>query len=169
MELKVIDNFLPEEIFQHLKEDIVFNPYFPLNMSSGVASKNDPDDNDNFYLTHDIYKDGEPVSDYYGMIQSVLVPITLNVFKPKSLLRARVNCYTHTPNIKEHVQHADYEFENISAILCLNTCDGFTRVGDHDIIESVENRFYMFDGSKLHNSSTTTNAKARYNINFNFL
>ena len=35
-------------------------------------------------------------------------------------------------------------------------------------IDSVANRMVFFDGSQLHNSSTTSNAKERYNINFNF-
>ena len=36
-------------------------------------------------------------------------------------------------------------------------------------IDSVENRLLIFDGIRFHNSSSTTNAKGRYNINFNFL
>jgi hypothetical protein len=36
-------------------------------------------------------------------------------------------------------------------------------------VESVGNRMVMFDASKQHASTDCTNAKARVNINFNFL
>ncbi len=69
----------------------------------------------------------------------------------------------------EHGRHVDYEFENKAALLSLNTCDGFTRLEDGTKVESVENRMLFFDPGQKHNSSTTTNERGRFNINFNYL
>jgi hypothetical protein len=48
------------------------------------------------------------------------------------------------------------------------TCDGFTSLDDGTKIESIENRLLLFDSNKPHASSTCTNAKARFNMNFNY-
>ena len=36
-------------------------------------------------------------------------------------------------------------------------------------LNSIENRIVFFDASTMHNSTTTTTAIGRYNINFNFI
>ena len=36
-------------------------------------------------------------------------------------------------------------------------------------VDSVANRLLLFNSSLNHNSSTTTNAKGRYNININYI
>ena len=68
----------------------------------------------------------------------------------------------------EHGQHRDYPIPHKGAIIYLNTCDGFTRLEDGTKVESVQNRILLFDASTLHNSTNTTNAKGRFNININY-
>ncbi len=81
----------------------------------------------------------------------------------------KVVFYPYTDTVREHAPHVDYDFDHYGAIFALNTCDGFTRLTDGTKIESVENRFFIFNASQFHNSSTTSDAQSRYNINFNFL
>jgi hypothetical protein len=57
---------------------------------------------------------------------------------------------------------------NKYTVFSLNTCDGFTSLEDGTKIESIENRLLLFDSNKPHASSTCTNAKARFNMNFNY-
>ena len=71
--------------------------------------------------------------------------------------------------MKEHSEHSDYPFSHKGALFSLNTCDGYTKFNDGTKVESVANRIIFFDASKNHQSTTTSNAKLRYNINFNFL
>jgi len=71
--------------------------------------------------------------------------------------------------LREHGQHVDYDFPSHAAIYSLNTCNGFTRLQDGTKVDSIANRLLIFDGSEVHNSSTTTDQKGRYNINFNYL
>ena len=83
---------------------------------------------------------------------------------------ATANIYlNNSVGIGEHPQHIDYGFQHTAAVFSLNTCDGFTRLADGTKIDSVANRIVFFDGSSQHNSTTCTNQKGRFNINFNFL
>ena len=50
----------------------------------------------------------------------------------------------------------------------MNTCDGYTKLKDGTKIDSVANRVLLFDPSKEHCSTTTTNVPARFNININY-
>ena len=86
-----------------------------------------------------------------------------------SLLRIKGNFYPHTETLKEHAGHRDYLYSNTGALYSLNTCDGYTKLCDGTKIPSVANRILIFDSSIIHNSTTTTNAAGRFNINFNFL
>ena len=55
------------------------------------------------------------------------------------------------------------------ALLSLNTCDGYTKLKDGTKIDSVANRVLLFDPCEEHCSTTTTNVKARFNINVNYI
>tara|TARA_R100000030_G_scaffold24845_1_gene18018 strand:- start:438 stop:782 length:345 start_codon:yes stop_codon:yes gene_type:complete len=102
---------------------------------------------------------------YYNLVWNEIFSKKIDV---KKLLRIKANFYPHTETVKEHSSHVDYDFSHAGAVYSLNTCDGYTRIGE-EIVESIENRMVFFDASELHNSTTTSNAKGRFNINFNFL
>ena len=87
----------------------------------------------------------------------------------KALIRIKVNFYPHSKELIEHAPHTDDTFSHMGAVFSLNTCNGFTRLSDGTIIDSVENRIVFFDASTSHNSTTTTTDIGRYNINFNFI
>ena len=76
--------------------------------------------------------------------------------------------YPNTQEIYEHGKHTDYDFSHKAAILYINTCDGYTKLADGTKIDSVENRMLLFDASTPHQSTTTSNTTARFNINFNY-
>jgi hypothetical protein len=175
MDIKIIDNFLPKEEFEELKGNIVFNATFPFYFQSYVSHdprfQVDEKTNElwNWYATHSFYNYDKPESNYCPRIVEIFIPKFQEMGIYKSLMRIKANLYPHTDVIREHSQHDDYSFKHYAALYSLNTCDGFTRMSDGTKIDSVENRIFFFDGSEFHNSSTTTNVMARYNINFNFL
>ena len=166
MEVTTVDDFLPPPIFEELKNLIVRNREFPLHFQSG-----DGVGMWDWYLTHMVYLNHEPTSKYYPQISKWFIPILSRqpLFNLRSFLRIKINCYPYTYELKEHYDHIDYGFSHVSGVFSLNTCDGFTRIGNDTKIESVENRIVFFDGSQRHNSTTTTNDFGRYNITFNFL
>lgn len=177
MEIKteIIDNFLPEEEFYRIKNLIVYNGEFPFYISDIVAfPKNNIESEKesrywDSYIAHTIYDNDVPYSDYYNLFADIFIKKFKEMRIFKSLLRIKVNYYPATEEIKEHYQHVDTDFESCGAVYSLNTCDGFTRLHDGTRVDSIQNRIVFFDSSKPHNSSTTSNTKGRYNINFNFI
>ena len=170
----VIDNFLEYEQFKGLKEAIVFNDKFPFSPVKTVTSKRkkikDIEDKRlwSWYMLHLAYENDMPVSEFAQPLMELFSPRFVDLGIIKSLSRVKINMFPYTHEVHEHEPHKDRDYPIKNALFSLNTCDGFTRLSDGSKIESVENRIVFFDGSFPHNSSTTSNAEARFNINFNF-
>ena len=79
------------------------------------------------------------------------------------------NLYPNTEKVYEHEMHQDFDFSHKTAIFSINTCDGYTKLEDGTKIDSVANRILLFDASKEHCSTTTTNVSTRINININYI
>jgi hypothetical protein len=166
-----IDNFLPEDEFKLLRDDICFNNQFPVHLHKYVTYKDNEDEEEqiwNWYGTHIFYEKGVVNSSYFNSVRDIFIPRFTKMGIFNHLIRIKSNFYPHTESIKEHIPHQDYKYSHIAALYSLNTCDGFTRMEDGSKIDSVGNRLLLFNGSKIHNSSTTTNSSIRFNINFNF-
>ena len=86
----------------------------------------------------------------------------------KALIRIKINMYPNTEILKEHGMHIDFPFSHKTALLSINTCDGYTKLEDGTKIDSVANRILLFDASTPHTSSTCTNQPVRVNININY-
>ena len=174
MEPIVIKDFLSDYHFNALKGAIVWNNSFPLYLNSSVSY----DDLINsaswhWYAAYTLYLHEEGVtSSYYNdLVRDIFVPqfSKIDVLKDKQISRVKVNFYPHTWRVREHGSHTDVDYGTTAAIFGLNTCNGFTRVKGSGKIKSVANQLFIFDGLTDHNSSTTSNAKGRFNINFNFI
>jgi len=155
----VINNFLGLDDFYDLK-NLVMGNNFPYHFQSTVETKDSKDDK--FYFTHILYED-KINSPYFYKFKSIL-----DVLKPKHLIRMKINCYTRTEKLEEHKPHTDYPYENKGCVLSFNSCDGYTCFEDGTKVDSIENRAVIFDAHKSHNSTSCTNAQARFNININY-
>jgi len=168
----VVDNFLDQESFTALRNSIVGNREYPWYVCSSVANVPEdikgfkPEYENNFWSWYAIHLV------YATVPQSSSFDYVFQLFRPlmdiKALIRIKVNYYPYTSEIKEHAKHIDYDYRHKGAVFSLNTCDGFTRMSNGDKVDSVANRMVFFDPSEYHNSSTTSNDKGRYNINFNY-
>ena len=89
----------------------------------------------------------------------------------RNITRIKANLYPRTEEVQVHPFHSDTnEIEALQgALLCLNTCDGYTGFEDGTEVDSVENRVVFFDSTKPHHSTSCSNAAYRLNINVNFL
>ena len=161
---QIIDNYLSEESFKDLQTTILWTATFPWYLTNIVSGPSE-DPEGSYYAAHIAYHSCKPTSSIYGKLS----PIVNSLPNFRSLIRVKVNFYPRTSELYEHGKHVDYDFEHRGAILSLNTCDGFTRLEDGTRVDSVANRLLLFDSSKPHNSSTTTDPKCRFNININYL
>ena len=110
-----------------------------------------------------------PQNEIYPNICNLFIPRFQHIANFKTMIRIKMNAFPYTNVVKEHERHVDFSYEHIGAVFSLNTCDGYTKFSDGTKVESIANRIVFFDASKYHQSTTTSNAKLRYNMNFNFL
>ena len=173
MDLKVIDNFLPENDFQMLVNNTINRNdggQIPLRVVSNVENwEKETNDYWSWYMINLVYSMDEPRNEICGKIYEMFVPKFKQFANFKTMIRIKINAYPYTNTVKEHEEHIDFDYEHIGAVFSLNSCDGYTKFADGTKVESVANRIVFFDASKKHQSTTTSNAKLRYNINFNFL
>ncbi len=157
---KVIDNFLDKKSFQELQQTIM-GKSFPWYYESVINSKHSTVDN-TLYFVHIPYHHNAN-SSFYEIIKDMF----WDKLKIKSLIRIKINCYPKTDKLHINEKHIDYDYKHKAAVFSLNTNDGGTHFPDNKV-DSIENRIVLFDGNKPHSSSTCTNQKARFNINFNY-
>ena len=185
---EIIDDFLEYGVFMDISDWISSNTFpwyhqpqvaYPEGKTSGFIS-DEMSEKDieavnqpltklqrqyNFALTHTIYE-GNEIFTTAATWQRVK-PI-IQSLEVKSLIRMKVNSYPKTSELVHHKGHFDLPFKHKGGILYINENDGVTVLDDGTVVESVPNRLLLFDSSRLHHSTTTTDADRRMNINFNY-
>jgi len=158
---EVIDNYLPghtaDKLEEHFLSTLPYWNYQPqITLKSGTG--------EDAFFAFVIWKQPE------GIITrefELLIPI-VEQLNNKALLRIKANLFLATDVLHIHRPHQDYSFNHKSGVYYVNDNDGYTQVGDHKI-ESVKNRFLVFDGSHDHNSTNCTSTPSRVTLNFNWL
>lgn len=163
--IEVVDNFLPEKVYNHIHDtlsDKIDSPIFPWFYAPIVTGEQKENDN-SFYFLHLFYAQDRPQSPFYELLFPLLEEVN-----SKALLRVKANLYPNQGvGVREHAFHQDLPFKHNGALYSLNTCDGYTRIGDEKI-PSVANRIIFFDSSQPHCSTTCSDTKYRMNININY-
>ena len=173
MDLKIIDNFLDVSEFSTLINNTIGRSDGHQTEFRVVSNVENfgvrEEDYWSWYMVHMIYCHDMPQNEIYPNICNLFIPRFQHIANFKTMIRIKMNAFPYTNVVKEHERHVDFSYEHIGAVFSLNTCDGYTKFSDGTKVESVANRIVFFDASKFHHSTTTSNAKLRYNINFNFL
>ena len=180
MKTQIIDNALDPKEFKDIQHALLSNT-FPWFWNDSIA-RNTPTlrelkglehhefgaqiikarDEDSYYFTNQLTS--ETLNNW--PLQPLL---RLVIQEDSKLIRVKANLYLRTDEIEHHDNHVDYDFENTAAILYINTNNGLTVLEDGTECESVANRLLLFDGNKLHHSTTCTDQKRRVNININYV
>jgi len=160
VEYKVIDNFLPEDVFLNIKSELSLS-MIPWHWNDKIAFEED--ECSDGYFASVLYDDSVGILHPAFKIISPL----LDKINPNLCFRVKMNLYTRTENLIHHSDHRDMDISHRGGLFSLNTCDGFTVIEGKEI-ESVANRMIYFDPSVLHHSTNCTNASARMNININY-
>ena len=183
MNNEVIDDFLPKNNFKQLQKFVMESPAISWSYNTKIEGFNTDgeqiiladgsskmtgwvqQDYRLSYFVHVLFDQFKILSDHFGLILPILAHPKIQA---KALLRSKINLYPHHDTLNEHGTHKDYPFPHKTALLALNTCDGYTKLEDEIKIESVENRMLLFDSSNPHASTDTSNSTARFNININY-
>ena len=157
---KIIDDFLPMHDLTKLQEVInstTFDWYYTKDINENALK-----DDLGIYFIHTAYHQGR-ASKYIHMFSPILIRLDI-----KSLIRIKINLYPRTPKLEIHPSHVDTQFSHGGAIFSLNTNNGKTILEDGTQVASIANRILLFDPSTKHSSTSTTDSKARFNININY-
>jgi len=159
MDIKVIDNFLPEEEYLRIKnvmESTDFPWYFnptKINTSKSIF---------NFHFGHVFYVNNAINSDFFELLNKIIEKL-----KPLSLIRIKANLTPVTHKLIKYDAHTDQEFPSKAALYYVNTNNGYTVFGDKKV-ESIGNRIVLFNANEKHYGTNSTNCKDRIVINFNY-
>jgi len=159
MAIHIIKNLLKKKDFKHL-ENILHRENFPWYLNTVVRPK------DKFYqLCHLFFIYHKVNSQFFKDLKPIL-----DILKPRELLRIKANLLFKTPTIIEHGYHVDYRTRpHQTAILYLNSNNGYTRFRGGKKITSEKNKLVKFDGSLWHTGSSCTDQQHRIVINFNYI
>ena len=165
--MQVIDNFLPEYQFRQISNMILSNE-FSWYFFDGVIEPNDGQ----CQFTHSFFDMiyGGRLSDHYPLfdiVQQKLRVSRLDRIKsnlnPKTVFHRKGGYHTDQRNPRE-----GYPLHQKTAVLYLNTNNGWTHIKGYDRVKSVSNRMVIFDSNLKHTGVTCTNEKRRVMINFNY-
>ena len=162
MQYEVIDNYLPQEQFEVIK-NMMMGKEFPWYYAPNVAGPNEDKYINSMYFTHQFCNDALVSSHLFDVLKPLIDKIGV-----KALVRVKGNLYTNVGSLLENDRHVDYDFPHKGAIFYINTNNGPTTLEDGTKIDSVENRILFFDPTKEHYSTHCTDQKVRVNININY-
>ena len=164
MDYKILDDFLPQQDFELLKQELVDGNDFPWFYYPSITT---PDaEEENFQFVHNLFVTNSGINSQHFF----LVEPFLKKLNPDILLRVKANLGTKTPLHIEGGWHSDFgNFQCRTGVFYLNTNNGYTLFEDGTKVESVENRFVHFDSRLRHTGVSQTDTKVRVLINFNFI
>ena len=161
--MKVIDDFLPLYYFKQL-QTILESGSFPWYYSSSVVGYEDK--TNLFQFTHVLWDERPPwngaKSTYYDSISSCFPKLGVN-----KLIRCKANLRPRTTFHRSGGYHTDFD-DVKTAILYMNTNNGWTKFKKGGRVKSVANRIVIFDSNLEHTGVTCTDEKRRVIGNFNY-
>ena len=158
MKVQVIDNFLPSYNFKQIESVLMgenFSWFYNPDAVTGPYAKKE----NMFQFTHRHKPQYMP-----------LVEPSLSRLGVSQLFRVKANLLSRTTFNRSTGYHVDYPDKNYykSAILYVNTNNGWTHIKEYGKVKSVANRIVIFDGNLEHVGYTCTDKKTRVVINFNY-
>jgi len=156
--INIVDDFLHKDYFGELK-NLMMNHDFPWFRNNGVNHDNDGDRQ----FTHLFYNKFQKHSPFYENIEPIV-----KFINPISIIRIKANLLPSTPQIHEFGYHVDTHRPCVTAVLYINTNNGYTKFETGEKIKSVANRFVFFPSYMKHAGTTCSDEKDRVVINFNY-
>ena len=157
--MKVIDNFLEENEFKKLKNEIL-KDHFPWYYNDYKSYEND----NNFQFTHNFFRNEEISTDKWNLVLPVI-----NKLNVASVIRIKANLTTKKQSNLKSEMHIDTGVKNSkTAVFYCNTNNGSTLFMNGKKVSSKANRIVIFDWNQKHCGIDCTDQKIRIVINFNY-
>ena len=157
--MKIIDNFLPMNYFQIIQEMLATD--FPWYYGDGCDYPTSTV-KDMFHFYHCFYERDTP-SIFFDLVKPCIPLLGAH-----NLLRVKANLQTRTLFNRNGGYHTDPWPDVTTAILYINTCNGYTKFKKGGKVKSVANRMVIFDSNSMHAGFTCTDEKRRVVVNFNY-
>jgi hypothetical protein len=164
MMIEVIDKFLDQKYMEQIQNILIDSAEFPWYYNSSVVHQ---EKTSNYQFIHMFYNNMIVQSHYYELLLPCIEK--LNVL---SLIRIKSNLIPRTATHIEHGYHVDTlatETVHKTAVLYVNTNDGYTVFRNGERVQSIANRLVVFDSNIEHSGSTCTDENIRVVINFNYV
>ena len=157
--MKVIDNFLPDYNFKQL-QSFVTGEEFPWYYFRGAVYEGDG----LYQFTTSFFTDGKK-----NMLFPIIEPCVVKL-GIRNLIRIKANLQMKTIFHRKQPYHIDYTDDPPikTAILYINTNNGWTQFKKGGKVKSVANRMVIFDNNLLHAGVTCTDEKRLIVVNFNY-
>ena len=178
MTMKLIDNFLTEKEFVALR-DVIMAPDFDWHFSPG-NDETDEERSSPGLFTHIVHGETVPFGHssssfrllFCYLLHSAPFPGMYGLGLDTTRIRLNLNC--KFPEPCKYMFHLDMSLgpaavQWTTAILYINTNNGYTEFEDGTIVESVANRLVAFPANILHRGVSQTDEETRILINFNYL
>jgi hypothetical protein len=161
MTIEVFDNYTDKEWFNQLVEytkQLNFWMYSPLT---------DYENDGKCKFTHGIFKNNYIFSTLHEFMKPFYDHINCGV-----LIRNKIDFTIRTETPQQNNMHNDIKYIDVpykTGILYLTTNNGYTLFEDGTKVESVANRFVMFDGHHKHCGVSQTDVNERICLNINWI
>lgn len=167
-DIKVIDNFLPDEQFVELQNLLTSNwfPWYKLDYKINPNTKLEHhNEKYNMQLIHTFYNNHRPWSEFLQYLDCIN-----QIINPLALVKIKANLSMPTEQNVKYALHQDFANDKITTgIFYINTNNGYTYFDDNTQIDSIENRMVMFNSKTMHAGTTCTDEKYRIVLNLNFI
>ena len=166
MDLQVIDNFLEPYYFNIIRDTLLYNNQFGWYWHDGVTYDYEKEF---FQFTHIFYDTDVEVNSHWLNIFEVMQ----SKLQVQEWRRIKANLNTRTTFKRFHGWHSDFPVSSgygpgKTAILYINSNNGYTKFKKSGKVKCVENRLVIFDAYELHGGVTCTDQKRKVVVNFNY-
>ena len=163
-EYRIVDNFLPENLYENLKTFLYSGECPWYHRESQVQDTNE---DSNGFFTFCWYNNWK---EKHNSFDSTIKPI-LEELKCISPIQIRANLLLKS-SPGESAYHTDYTFPTTTAIIYFTKCNGGTvlKIENKEIlVDCIENRLLEFNGAIEHKGIWQTDVKKRIVINMNYI
>jgi len=157
--IEIIDDFLNEDYVDKLTETFFSNEFQWYYMPSKV---NDQDKV--FQLFHFVVENSQITSKFFETFNPLFEKLNA-----KKVFRLKINTTFKSKKIKESAYHKDNDRICKTAVLYLNTNNGYTKFKNGKKITSKRNRIVIFNSNFFHCGTNCTDKEKRVVININYI